>query len=135
MRAKILQRKFRHKIKNEINVTPFVDVMLVLLIVFMVTAPIMHYGFDIELPESRGENINNIPNVNITIDKSSKLFLEQEEVHRTELIKKIRALIIERPDLQVMLHADKNINYGVVMNVFTALRHASIKNITFVTEE
>ena len=129
------KRNFRQKIKSEINVTPFVDVMLVLLIVFMITAPIMYNGFDIELPEFKGEAQHNNASVNITIDKDARIFLEQEAVESDKLILKIKALLVERPKLQVMLYSDKKINYGTVMRVFTALRQASIQNVTLVTEE
>jgi len=129
------KRNFRQKIKIEINVTPFIDVMLVLLIIFMITTPIARNGFDIELPEFKGEEKHNNVSINITINSDGKIFIEQEVVQHNKLIVKIKALLTESPELQVMLYADKKINYGTIMKVFNNLRQASIKNVTLVTEE
>jgi biopolymer transport protein TolR len=130
------KRSFRNRIKSEINLTPFIDIMLVLLIVFMLTASATHTVLNIELPKFKGDVVEgNKDNISIRITKNNQVFLWKEKLLKEELILRINSLIKLQPNLEVMLHADKNVIYETVMEVFVALRRTGIQNITLVMEQ
>ncbi|MEM7647062.1 MAG: biopolymer transporter ExbD [Pseudomonadota bacterium] len=119
---------------SEINVTPLVDVMLVLLIIFMVTAPMMQQGIDIDLPETAASGIetNDDPFV-LAIQNNNKLYVAKEEVALKGLRKKLKAIFATRKNKQIYLKADKNVNYELVAKALAEIRAAGIYNIGLVT--
>ena len=119
---------------SEINVTPLVDVMLVLLIIFMITAPMMEQGIDINLPKTTASGIetNDKPFV-LVIRENNKLYVAQEEVALKGLRGKLKAIFNSRPNKQVYLKADKNVDYGFVAETLAEIRAAGIFNIGLVT--
>ncbi len=119
---------------SEINVTPLVDVMLVLLVVFMVTAPMMQQGIDINLPKtaSSGIETSDKPFV-LIIRENNRLYVAREEVSLTGLRKKIKTIFASRPNKQIYLKADKNVGYGLVAKTLAEIRAAGIFNIGLVT--
>lgn len=119
---------------SEINVTPLVDVMLVLLIIFMITTPMMEQGIDISLPKTAASGMatNNKPFV-LFIKENNKLYVAQERVALKGLRKKLKAIFITRPDKQIYLKADKNVDYGFVAETLAEIRAAGIFNIGLVT--
>ena len=119
---------------SEINVTPLVDVMLVLLIIFMVTAPMMQQGIDIDLPETAASGIeaSDEPFV-LTIQSNNKLYIAKEEVQLKGLRKKLKAIFASRKNKQVYLKADKAVNYEMVAKALAEIRGAGIYNIGLVT--
>lgn len=127
--------KYKNKIKSEINVTPFVDVMLVLLIIFMLTSHIINTGADIDLPKSSENFSKKGDYLNITVDKNSNIYIQETIIKKGELINKIKAILSEKPKIQIMLYGDQSTHYGDMIYVFSTLREASIDNVTLVTEE
>ena len=119
---------------SEITVPPLVDVMLVLLIIFMVTAPMMQQGINIDLPETAasGMETNDEPFV-LSIQKDNKLYIAKEEVQLTGLRKKLKAIFKTRPNKQIYLKADKTVNYELVAKALAEIRAAGIYNIGLVT--
>ena len=119
---------------NEINVTPLVDVMLVLLIIFMITAPMMEQGIDINLPETTASGIetSDKPFV-LVIREGNKLYVAQEQVALKGLRKKLRAIFNSRSNKQIYLKADKKVDYGFVAKTLAEIRAAGIFNIGLVT--
>ena len=119
---------------SEINVTPLVDVMLVLLIIFMVTAPMMQQGIDIDLPETAASGIeaSDEPFV-LSIQNNSKLYIAKEEVKLKGLRKKLKAIFATRKNKQIYLKADKTVNYELVAKALAEIRGAGIHNIGLVT--
>ena len=119
---------------SEINVTPLVDVMLVLLIIFMVTAPMMQQGIDIHLPKTAASGIETSgePFV-LSIKKNNKLYVATEEVAISGLRKKLKAIFASRRNKQIYLKADKNVDYGLVAKTLAEIRAAGILNIGLVT--
>ncbi|UCG13617.1 MAG: protein TolR [Deltaproteobacteria bacterium] len=119
----------------EINVTPFVDVMLVLLIIFMVTAPMMMQGVDVNLPRTTTEPIHTEEErLVITITAKRELYLNEYKITLDSLESKLENIFRNRSDRAVLLRADQAIPYGFVMNVMAAVRRSGIKRIGMVTE-
>jgi len=120
---------------SEINVTPLVDVMLVLLVIFMVTAPILQQGVEVNLPKVRaaslpGEDIQLVVNV----DKAGSVLLNDARLTAGELEQKLAAILRERPDRQVFLRADQDARYGDVMRAIAAIKGAGVERLGMVTE-
>ena len=120
---------------SDINVTPLVDVMLVLLIIFMVTAPMMMQGVDVSLPEATAEPLESEKeNLIITIDKENKIFISDFEVTVDFLAEKLEKILEGRSDREVYLKADKNISYGTVVRVMAEIKGAGVEKLGMVTE-
>ena len=126
----------KHRPVSAINVTPMVDVMLVLLIVFMVTAPLLTVGVPVNLPkvESQSLDVQREP-LEITLNENNELFIGDEMVIFDELISKVRAVAGNNSDIRIFLRADTNINYGEVMQVLGALNTSGFLKIALVTKK
>jgi len=120
---------------SEINVTPFVDVMLVLLIIFMVTAPMMQQGIDVELPKTTTQNIRvrEEPLV-LTVKKDGTFFLARRQVPEAELQEKLTAILQGLDSKEIFLRADKSAQYGSVVKALAAARLAGATKLGMVTE-
>ena len=120
---------------SEINVTPFVDVMLVLLIIFMITAPLMKTGVEIELPEV---NTPNIPESDepliISINKSNEIFLSEKKIQIKNLNSKLLAIRDANPKVKVFIKADKVVSYQNLMEVMKEIIDSNITNISLITD-
>lgn len=124
----------RDRLMSEINVTPFVDVMLVLLVIFMVTAPMMMQGVDVSLPETTSEALpSQKEHLVLTINKDGKIFINDFEVTLDFLQEKLEKILAGRPDREVFLRADKEIPYGVVVSVMSAVKGAGVERLGMVT--
>ncbi len=128
------------KVLSEINVTPFVDVMLVLLVIFMVTTPILYQGVDVNLPKVSSKPIPSIQNdkkVIVTIDKKGNLYIEKKQYSLSELKLKVRSLILEGgknlKQEQVFLRADSDVPYGTVIKVMSEIQKAGVENLGLIT--
>ena len=119
---------------GEINVTPFVDVMLVLLIIFMVTAPMMVEGVNVDLPETTAQPLEseNEPLV-VSVDKEGQVFINDFKSNRDIFATKLSKVLETRQDKTVLLKADKTIPYGVVMQVMSDIRGAGVTKLGMVT--
>ena len=120
---------------SEINVTPFVDVMLVLLIIFMVTAPMMQQGIDVDLPETTTQplRMKDEPLI-LSIDKSGKYFLGRTEIPIEGMAEKLEAIFDGRDSKEIFLRADTAAPYGVVVKALAAAREAGATKLGMVTE-
>ena len=128
-------RARKHAPMHEINVTPFVDVMLVLLIIFMVTAPLLTVGVPIELPESKGQQLQaNKEPVTISVARDGKLFIQETEIKLDEIAPKLRAIAKGGYEEQIFVRGDKGIDYGTVMRVMGRIKSAGFTKVSLVTE-
>ena len=128
-----LKRQTREPL-SEINVTPFVDVMLVLLIIFMVTAPLLTSGIKINLPESSSilKNEKKEP-VTVSLNSKGHIYLNKKKFTKQQLINKLKALEKVNKNLKIYVKADKSINYGKVMELMTMINKSGFSKVALVT--
>lgn len=129
------RRRNKRKLKNEINVVPYIDVMLVLLIIFMVTAPLLNLGVDIELPESNARPVETQRDpvvVEVTSDGRFFLTLQgqaAEEIDPETLVAKVGAFVRNNPEVQVMVAGDRRTDYGTVYQGMVLLQQAGVSKV------
>ena len=130
-----MSRKLKHKPLNEINVTPFVDVMLVLLIIFMVTAPLLTVGVQVDLPESNADTLqsDNEP-LEVTINSDGNIFIQETEITLRELVPKLVAITDNRLDTKIYVRGDEVIDYGRVMRVLGELSGSGFSKVALITK-
>jgi len=131
------RRSRRHRPMAEINVTPFVDVMLVLLIIFMVAAPLLTAGVPIDLPKSEGSALQSESEpLTLTVDPQGKIYIQQTEIPFNDLQPKLEAITQARKGLEeaIFVRGDKSTNYGELMRVMGRIAGAGYKRISLVTE-
>ena len=123
------------ELMSEINVTPFVDVMLVLLIIFMVTAPMMIQGLNVDLPEATAKPLDSEKqHLVITINEAQQVYINDVEASVEFLGEKLQKILQGRSDREVYLKADKNIPYGIVVQVMAEIKAAGVEQLGMITE-
>lgn len=134
-RNRSFRRGRSHKPMSEINVTPFVDVMLVLLVIFMVTAPLLTVGVSVDLPKTKASVIPGQDEpLAITVDKQGKIFLQETEMELVNLVPRLIAITGNNPDVRIFIRGDRAIHYGRVMQVMGTINRAGFKKVALVTE-
>jgi biopolymer transport protein ExbD/biopolymer transport protein TolR len=119
---------------SEINVTPFVDVLLVLLVIFMLTAPILQSGIELSVPQTRTVKEISQERLVVSIDRGQRLYLGNSPINIHELGPQLKEKVAATGDQSVFLRADQNVPYGTVATVVDTLRQAGIQQISMVTE-
>lgn len=120
---------------SEINVTPMVDIMLVLLIIFMVTAPLIQQGVKVNLPEAKAAPVEAAEKkLVLSVDSNKRVFIGDAEVALEELEDKLRTNAKAQEDKEIYLHADRDIPYGVVVEVMAAAQRAGVSNVGMITD-
>jgi len=121
---------------SEINVTPLVDVMLVLLIIFMITAPLLREGVRVELPEANAKPIERTKehDIIVTIDKEGRIYVGKTELDWETLEPKMKLILRQRAKKEVYLQADRSVSYGVVVKALAMLQDAGAERIGMITE-
>jgi TolR protein len=124
------------RVMADINVTPLVDVMLVLLIIFMVTAPMLHQGIEVALPKAEAENLPQRVDdpIVLTMTRTKLIYIRETPVHQTELVDRLLPLLQARGDQSVLLKADRDLPYGEIMDLLTLLNRGGITNVGMITE-
>ena len=129
------RRSRRGRAMSEINVTPFVDVMLVLLIVFMVTAPLLTVGVPVDLPKTRAPALGQDKEpLSVTVSRDGKIYLQKEVVTEEALVPKLQAISQNGYDQRIFVRGDKTVDYGRVMVVMGLLASAGFTHIGLVTD-
>ncbi|HEX2215471.1 MAG TPA: protein TolR [Xanthobacteraceae bacterium] len=131
------RRHRRAKVMSEINVTPFVDVMLVLLIIFMVAAPLLTVGVPIDLPQTQAKGLDQDREpLTVSVNLDGKVFLQNSEIKVEELVPKLQAITQARGGLdeRIYVRGDRKVDYGTVMRVMGRLSAAGFRRVALVTE-
>jgi biopolymer transport protein TolR len=133
--------RFRKRRMSEINVVPYIDVMLVLLVIFMVTAPLLSQGVDVDLPDADARVIDTQQQepVIVTIDEKGRFYINlgkkpTSSVKPDELIKKVSAVMRNRKQSTIYVRGDKNVSYGKVVSVMALLQKAGVGNVGLMTD-
>ena len=132
----VKNRRNRRKIMSEMNLTPLIDVMLVLLVIFMITAPLLTIGVKVDLPKVAAPSINdNDTSIVVFIDKSGRVFVGDVETSPGSLADKLRAIVgTSAKDPKIFVKGDKSISYGVIMEVMGSINRAGFKRVVLVTD-
>ena len=129
------RRAGRYRPMAEINVTPFVDVMLVLLVVFMITAPLLSVGVPVDLPEADAKALKgNEEPLTVTVDKAGQVFLMEQSIKLDQLGPRLHAIAQNRRDTRIYVRGDRDVNYGAVMRVMGAINAAGFNRVALVAE-
>ncbi|MFA5182613.1 MAG: protein TolR [Syntrophales bacterium] len=135
MRFARKRQYFESKLVAEINVTPLVDVVLVLLIIFMVTAPMLSMGIDVNLPRVKSKTIDvNEEKLVLSINKDGEIFINRTKIPKDDLKVKLENIFTARIDKEIFLRADKSVAYGFVVEVMSEIRKAGVDKLGMVTE-
>ena len=130
-----IRLKRRYQPMAEINVTPFVDVMLVLLVVFMITAPLLTVGVKVDLPSAEANVIQgNDELLTVSINSVGQIYLQESPIVLPDLVPKLRAITGENPDTRIFVRGDKEINYGLVMEIMSAINSAGFSKVALITK-
>ena len=130
-----IRLKRRYQPMAEINVTPFVDVMLVLLVVFMITAPLLTVGVKVDLPSAEANVIQgNDEPLTVSINSVGQIYLQESLIVLPDLAPKLRAITGENPDTRIFVRGDKEINYGLVMEIMSAINSAGFSKVALITK-
>jgi biopolymer transport protein TolR len=128
-------REGRNRAMSDINVTPFVDVMLVLLIIFMVTAPMMQQGVQVNLPKTQAKNLAaDQETVVVSVDRTGRIFINSTEATHDDLASRLSAIFESRTKKEVFLKADQNVPYGEVVKTMAEIKAAGIERLGMMTE-
>jgi len=137
MASVIIKRKrgAKHQLMSEINITPFVDVMLVLLIVFMVTAPMMISGISVKLPQISAAPVSgNDEPLTITVTNNGTVYLQDVSIEVSALVPKLMAITQEKKDSRILIRGDKDVSYGTIMSVVGSINSAGFTHISLITQ-
>ena len=125
----------KKNLKAEINVVPYIDVMLVLLIIFMVTAPLLTVGVQVDLPESAADSLpDDQEPLTLSINSKGEIYIQEHQVTYQKMIPKLLAIAKNRTDTRIYVRGDKNINYGRVLEVMGTLSGAGFSKVALISE-
>lgn len=126
---------FESRLLSDINVTPLVDVVLVLLIIFMVTAPMLQMGIDVNLPRVKSKSIDvNEEKLVLTINGAKEIYINKYKTSMTDLSAKLESIFANRIDREIFMRADKAVPYGYVVEVMSEIRKAGVDKLGMITE-
>ncbi|HSW53080.1 MAG TPA: protein TolR [Sulfuricaulis sp.] len=129
-------RKRHKKLMSEINVVPYIDVMLVLLVIFMITAPLLSQGVKVELPRATAQPVESQDQETlvVTVDRQGNYFLDDRRISEAELRRKVAAILRLRPKTPVLIRGDRQADYGEVVKAMTLLQSAGAPSVGLLTE-
>ncbi len=134
--VRMQRRHKKRRLMGEINVVPYIDVMLVLLVIFMITAPLLTQGVKVDLPQTKSVPLNQIDNetVVVTVNRKGQYFIDDRPVNATELATRVAAIMRLRPQTPVYIRGDRNVAYNEVMKAMVLLQNAGVGNVGLITQ-
>ena len=127
--------KKKNNVISQINVTPFVDVMLVLLIVFMITAPLLTVGVSVDLPKTKASQLNSKGDpIVVSIKQNGELFIQEREIDSVQLLPRLRAISSGNKNLRIYVRGDKNVPYGLVLETISKIKSSGFKKVALVAK-
>ena len=136
----MLNRKYnrmhkKNRVISQINVTPFVDVMLVLLIVFMITAPLLTVGVSVDLPKTKASQLNSKGDpIIISIKKNGELYIQEREIDNLQLLPRLKAISSGNKNLRIYVRGDKDVPYGLVLDTIAKIKSSGFKKVALVAK-
>ncbi len=128
------KRKYqRRRIVSELNLTNLIDVVFALLIIFMITAPMMTQGVQVDLPKTESDNVEANESIQITINERNEIFIDQLKVALVDFRREFRSMYMGRTELPVFVNADRKVPYGMVILVISELQNAGVVKLGFLT--
>lgn len=127
-------RRRKHRIISELNITNLVDVTFALLIIFMITAPMMTQGVQVDLPKTESENVEVVESIQVSINARNEIFIDQERISILEFRRRFREVFRGRTNIPVFINADKKVPYGLVIRVISEVQNAGVVKLGFLTE-
>ena len=127
-------RRRKHRIISELNITNLVDVTFALLIIFMITAPMMTQGVQVDLPKTESENVEMVESIQVSINARNEIFIDQERISILEFRRRFREVFRGRTNIPVFINADKKVPYGLVIRVISEVQNAGVVKLGFLTE-
>ena len=125
----------KNRVISQINVTPFVDVMLVLLIVFMITAPLLTVGVSVDLPKTKASQLNSKGDpIIISIKKNGELYIQEREIDTLQLFPRLKAISSGNQNLRIYVRGDKDVPYGLVLDTIAKIKSSGFKKVALVAK-
>ena len=125
----------KNRVISQINVTPFVDVMLVLLIVFMITAPLLTVGVSVDLPKTKASQLNSKGDpIIISIKKNGELYIQEREIDTLQLLPRLKAISSGNKNLRIYVRGDKDVPYGFVLDTIAKIKSSGFKKVALVAK-
>jgi biopolymer transport protein ExbD len=122
-----------HKLISDLNFTNLIDVVFVLLIIFMITAPMMTQGVQVDLPQTESENVESNESIQVSINSHNEIYIDQYKVSLLDFKKEFREIFAQRQDVPVFVNADKKVPYGMVVRIISELQNAGVQKLGFLT--
>lgn len=129
-----MKHRRRRPLISDLNLTNLIDVMLTLLIIFMITAPMMTQGVQVDLPPADAKNVEVNVSIQVTIDSHHELFIDQERVSLIDFPRRFREIFAARTQVPVFVNADKKVPYGLVIRVIADIQNAGVVKLGFLTQ-
>jgi biopolymer transport protein ExbD len=127
------RRDRRKQLMSDINLTNLIDVVFALLIIFMITAPMMTQGLQVDLPQTESESVDSNDMLRVTIDEHREIFIEQEPVTLVDFGRRFKEVFAGRKEMPVFLNANKEVPYGFVVRVISEIQNAGVEKLGFLT--
>ncbi len=127
------RRRHRRKAVSDLNLTNLIDVVFALLIIFMITAPMMTQGVQVDLPKTQSENVESNQTIQVSINNRNEIFVDQEKVSLVEFRRTFREIFAGRSDVPVFVNADRKVPYGLVIRVISEIQNAGVVKLGFLT--
>ncbi|HEX2956893.1 MAG TPA: biopolymer transporter ExbD [Chitinispirillaceae bacterium] len=131
MRNKRTRRN--RKLISDLNLTNLIDVVFSLLIIFMITAPMMTQGVQVDLPETESDNVESNESIQVSINSRNEIYIDQYKVSLLDFKKEFREIFVQRQDVPVFVNADKKVPYGMVIRIISELQNAGVVKLGFLT--